>query len=162
MSCLRTSLAAGVLLSAGALSACGTVSADVGYLVPVSGDEGYDTWMVEARATTGGLVKLGVAARSKLGEARDQIALAPELSVEMSPGPVTLGARLGVNLVQFDSEDGDWTVGAGSPYLHPLLQFRVGEPAWIFLGGTLEYDLNFNDGPNQLYVGAQLGVGIDL
>ncbi len=144
------------------VSACATASADVGYLVPVSGDEGYETWMVEARAATGGIVKLGVAARSKLGERRDSIALAPELSIEMSPSPVTVGVRLGVHLAQFDSEDGEWNFGAGTPYLQPILQFRVGDPVFLFLGGSIEYDLNAGDGPDQTYIGAHLGLGLEL
>lgn len=149
-------------LTAVPMSACGTASVDVGYAVPTNGEKGYDSWVVEGRAATGGIVKLGVAARSKLGEARDQIAFAPELSVEMSPGPVTFGARLGVHLLQLDNEDDEWTVGLGSVYLQPLVQFRVGEPVFIFIGPTLEYDLNSGDGPNLWYIGGQLGLGISL
>lgn len=149
-------------LAAIGVSACATASVDVGYLTPTSGDDGYDMWVVEGRAATGGIVKVGLAARSKLGEVRDQLSLAPELSVEMSPGPVTVGARLGVSMLQLDLVDDEWTVGFGSPYLQPLVQFRIGDPVYLFVGGTLEYQLASDDGPNQLMVGAQLGLGIDL
>lgn len=147
------------------LSACATASADVGYVVPVSdggSDEGDPKWLVEARAATGGIFKVGLAARTRLGAHHTQLALAPELSVEMSPRPLTIGARVGMHLVQFDREDDTWTVGAGTPYLQPLLQFRVGDPIFLFLGGTLEYEINSNEGPDLLYVGAQLGLGVDL
>lgn len=143
------------------LSACATASADVGYVVPV-GDEGDPKWLVEARAATGGIFKVGLAARTRLGPQHSQLALAPELSVEMSPRPLTVGARVGVHLVQFDREADTWTVGAGTPYLQPLLQLRVGDPVFLFLGGTLEYEISSNDGPDLLYVGAQLGLGVDL
>ena len=149
-------------LAACLLGACASASADVGYLAPVSGDKGYDKWVVELRASAGGLVRGGVAARSKLGEKHDQIAIAPELAIEMSPGPLTLGARLGVQLLQIDNENGDWTVGWGTPYFQPILQYRIGEPVFIFLGGMLEYELNSGKENDQLYLGAQLGVGIDL
>lgn len=142
--------------------ACATASVDIGYAVPTEPDKGDDKWVVEARAATGGIVKVGLAARSKLGEQHDQIALAPELSIEMAPDPVTVGVRLGVHVAQLDHEAGEWTFGAGTPYLHPLLQVRVGDPVFLSFGGTLEYELNSNDGPDLFYVGGQLGLGVDL
>jgi len=110
--------------------ACATASVDIGYAVPTEPDEGDDKWVVEARAATGGIVKVGLAARSKLGEQHDQIALAPELSIEMAPDPVTVGVRLGVHVAQLDHEAGEWTFGARTPYLHPLLQVRLGDPVY--------------------------------
>ena len=141
--------------------ACTTGGVGIGYSVPTSGD-GHDAWRLEARLATGGVVKVGGAARTRLGEGMEQIAFAPELSVEMSPGPVTVGARVGVNLLSLDRISGEWTLGAGSPYLHPLLQFRLGDPVWLFVGGTIEYDIRPRDEPNRTYLGAQVGVGFDL
>lgn len=145
-----------------ALSACATASVDVGYLAPIDNDEADDKWLVEARAATGGLVKVGVAARSRLGEKHDQIAFAPEVTVEMTARPLALGARLGVHLLHLDHEEDDWTWGAGNVYLQPLLQYRVGDPVWFFIGATLEYQLNSNEGPDAFYAGGQLGLGFDL
>ncbi|MFO0749516.1 MAG: hypothetical protein U1F43_28175 [Myxococcota bacterium] len=144
------------------LAACSTGAIGVGYSVPTGSSDAPDAWRLEARLASGGIVKVGAAARSRLGDGLDQLAIAPELSVEMSPGPVTVGARVGVNLLQLDRDRGEWTVAAGSPYLQPLVQFRLGDPIWLFVGATLELDLRPHDEPNQLYVGAQVGVGFDL
>lgn len=145
-------------------SACGSVGAGVGYSTPVSGDtEDGGAFLFEARAASGGPIRLGAVMRTRLADAFDQIAFGPEVTAELAPGNVMFGVRAGVHLVQFDNVSDEWDFSLGSPYISPVLEIRTGSRAFVFFSGLVEYIVHLDeDIENQWFLGAQVGFGFRL
>lgn len=147
------------LLAPAAAGCSGMLLASGGVAVPFSGRDGHTAVATEINAGWGyENVGVGLAARGKFGASLAQAALAPELYV-LGGGDLVGFARAGVHLFQFESLATGFAFGAGSPYLTVGAALRVGRLR-LALATGVEYDVRFDDHPNDAYWTVTLGVGL--
>ncbi len=109
---------------------------------------------------------VGVSFRMRFAQGLTQVAAGPEAALRY-PALVSPYGRLGVNLVQFESNAGSFGFGMFSPWaelglgLCPDWRDASANAAWcITASGLAGYDLRFTSQPGAAYVGALAGVTI--